>query len=1415
MAVPKRVFISYGTADAQHVATWLHGRLAARGYQVWRDQAELRDGEDWAERIEQELCGADAVVALLSPHAVRSGGECRNEIGLAKDQRKTIVPVMVRRCEPPLRIYELQRIDLEGFDLQQEDRFEDQLTRIVTAIEQGVPESPGMQLVRSALPRLDFGWMFSRHEGFVGREWLLDEFDRWLEHDASTALFLVGPAGVGKSAALCRWVQTRMDIGAVHFCRSDRADLRDPVKMVASIASQLVTIEHDLPDYATKILAPALEAARQPGSPDRAAELFDRLVCDPIRDIAGGRKWVLVVDALDEGGPAIAQLLADHAREGRLPEKLRLLVSSRPEPSLLGLFPNRKLIDAQGSENLKDLRVYSSARSLAISKRKRWGRERAERIAEQVAEVSGGLFSFAVSALDSLEAGSMSPADLDSLSPGIEALYLSVFSKLFPSTDEFDAVAGMLEIIVASPGPVTDAHIAAVLDLPQRTVSKELGKLGSLLRVVDGNRVPFHKSLTDWLRAGVGTQHPYGIEPLDGVRRLCKWHERSRDAASALVVADALIESRQARKAAEILRGVIEPGTGTSPEGLSVRVMVGLKLAKAERLATPGLGGMEAAVQVLDALLELPGLDVWAAEDSLIEGDAEGAKWWMDTFQPGAPAPQLSLVREVHESLAPLLFKLGRWSRAARSAGLAEGLRLIQNIPHSEEFARIERQSRIELARAEGRPTPWSPRAPVSESGTDRPLTRILRARGLAQSDVDLHLAEMLHEEWVMFETDRGSSAEPSAQELEEGTLSADASADPSRFVESVDTQFLRAVIRVSRTLATHAKSGSRIEVVSASTLDSIVGASIIARLIGSIQGNPSFRPKVVRLGDDGQNETGLDQEAAVRVLVGLPALHEGGTDGPLSFAICDGTCALRVLDGKDLGAGTESIGGASIVAGFLFLSAVVKGSAKDAAELLPDIAALTVLGGIDDAYGWKFVRYFYGLVLEGHAAGLSSNSADDARAEVRARLADFHRLMESFPRLNDLVRADEGMAVAELLCTHGLLSRWQTTWRSSGTVGVIAAALLRSDLLMEVPQQDGNGLRVDPGVLCPEDVLDTLEHASARQKVAIAVGALSAESDDLEFGMRAAGPGMMICHAACRRVRDLRRALEPLLGMHVDFLPTSLRERCDFLFASSDRELIVWKLRELSGTDPDTGCSRLDPLSTDLESERHIFDSLIDFRDLTRFVSDGSALFLPFTRQHPSPRFLLSGVSIVELVECAESDEWHGWGWVKVRRDVETSQILCALSAPAWLQLKDALKADSVSGTSTPLDLLLVPIPLAGSDELGAFEIQATRPNGSDLSDDDRQQIASSELLRQRINDVLSTLTYHEREIIKLRYGIGDGMAYTPEEVARIFKVSVERVLEIEDRAREKLRDPERRQRLQTAFDDNPDASDGEAGAS
>ena len=84
------------------------------------------------------------------------------------------------------------------------------------------------------------------------------------------------------------------------------------------------------------------------------------------------------------------------------------------------------------------------------------------------------------------------------------------------------------------------------------------------------------------------------------------------------------------------------------------------------------------------------------------------------------------------------------------------------------------------------------------------------------------------------------------------------------------------------------------------------------------------------------------------------------------------------------------------------------------------------------------------------------------------------------------------------------------------------------------------------------------------------------------------------------------------------------------------------------------------------------------------------------------------------------------------------------------------------------------------------------------DSTSDNPVRKANNAILQDKIERLLKTLTYREREIIRLRYGLGDGYTYTLEEVGRIFKVTRERVRQIEAKAVRKLQNPVRSQHLE-----------------
>lgn len=93
----------------------------------------------------------------------------------------------------------------------------------------------------------------------------------------------------------------------------------------------------------------------------------------------------------------------------------------------------------------------------------------------------------------------------------------------------------------------------------------------------------------------------------------------------------------------------------------------------------------------------------------------------------------------------------------------------------------------------------------------------------------------------------------------------------------------------------------------------------------------------------------------------------------------------------------------------------------------------------------------------------------------------------------------------------------------------------------------------------------------------------------------------------------------------------------------------------------------------------------------------------------------------------------------------------------------------------------------------------------GDFIPDDDAPapaEAASLILLKEQLNDVLSTLTDREAKVLKLRFGLEDGRSRTLEEVGKEFDVTRERIRQIEAKALRKLRHPSRSKKVKDFLD-------------
>ncbi|MBI3244216.1 MAG: RNA polymerase sigma factor RpoD [Chloroflexi bacterium] len=101
----------------------------------------------------------------------------------------------------------------------------------------------------------------------------------------------------------------------------------------------------------------------------------------------------------------------------------------------------------------------------------------------------------------------------------------------------------------------------------------------------------------------------------------------------------------------------------------------------------------------------------------------------------------------------------------------------------------------------------------------------------------------------------------------------------------------------------------------------------------------------------------------------------------------------------------------------------------------------------------------------------------------------------------------------------------------------------------------------------------------------------------------------------------------------------------------------------------------------------------------------------------------------------------------------------------------------------------LEMPVGAEESSLLGDFIEDETIPAPADA--------ASRQLLKEQVTNALSVLTDREREVLQMRFGLLDGMDHTLEEVGQHFKVTRERIRQIEAKALRKLRHPTRSRQL------------------
>jgi hypothetical protein len=114
-AEPHTCFLSYSRAD-EEFAVRLANDLQSLGVAMWVDRFNIRPSEHWDRAIERAIRACQKMVVILSPRSIASENVA-DEISLAIDAGKSVIPVMIEPCSLPLRLTRRHLIDVAaGYD---------------------------------------------------------------------------------------------------------------------------------------------------------------------------------------------------------------------------------------------------------------------------------------------------------------------------------------------------------------------------------------------------------------------------------------------------------------------------------------------------------------------------------------------------------------------------------------------------------------------------------------------------------------------------------------------------------------------------------------------------------------------------------------------------------------------------------------------------------------------------------------------------------------------------------------------------------------------------------------------------------------------------------------------------------------------------------------------------------------------------------------------------------------------------------------------------------------------------------------------------------------------------------------------------------------------------------------------------
>ena len=534
-----KVFFSYGHDQNVPLVKQVRRDLEAAGHEIWIDTSEIKAGDDWRRRIVDGLSDSDWIVAFLSKHATRDPGVCLDELAIALNVKGgaigTVLVEAVDVVRPPVSLSHIQWLDMQDWASRKaaggqawQDWYRSKLAELLLLL-----ASPTTQQFAGEISELekrlqpvsqdaDIGALV---DGFVGRNWLLQELETWRTQATNSRLFwLIGSPGCGKSA-FAAWLahHARADVIGVNFCRYNVDERRNPTRVLCTLAFQIAT---RLSDYRRLLLQRLRVHDPRPGeiASKSPAALFDWLLIDPLRlGLDGGRRehrFLMIIDALDEtlrnGRSTLAELLAESAQ--KLPAWIALVVTSRPEPEVMREFSGfrPRIISAESEENRNDLCIYARSWITGFCGTS----DDNNTVLESIVTASQGNFLYLRKLREASENGLIDLSKPHGLPHGLIELYGRWFRHQFSNARVYERYLPVLEVLAAAEHPVPESLLDRIFGWTKRQRAQMLEGLGSFFERRHDSVAPYHKSLRDWLIDERAAGAHFVVDAEEGRRRI-------------------------------------------------------------------------------------------------------------------------------------------------------------------------------------------------------------------------------------------------------------------------------------------------------------------------------------------------------------------------------------------------------------------------------------------------------------------------------------------------------------------------------------------------------------------------------------------------------------------------------------------------------------------------------------------------------------------------------------------------------------------------------------------------------------------------------------------------------------------------------------------------------------------------------